>query len=92
MASAYDDVKNALFLQGVYRDGCSTAVYKFLDIDTDNSRIIFEERGLTGRRRTVGLRLVDLTQLIPISSQEDLNLLRRCGLSERDIPDGSGID
>ncbi len=89
--SAYDDVKNALFFQGVYRDRELTKVYRFLEID-DDSRIIFEERGINGKRRTVGLSLKDLAQLISISSQEDIDLLRGCGFGDQDIPSGTGID
>jgi hypothetical protein len=89
--SAYGLVKDALFLQGVYRNRDSTRVYQFQEIDRD-SRVVFEERDTSGRRRTIGLSLRGLTRLIPIRSRADLNLLERCGLKDRDIPDGCGID
>ncbi|MDD5193936.1 MAG: hypothetical protein PHF67_05125 [Candidatus Nanoarchaeia archaeon] len=89
--NAYDQIRETLFLQGVYRNRDSTKVYQFQEIGGD-SRVVFEERSLDKRRRPVGFSLRDLTQLIPITSSADLDLLRRCGLSESAIPDGSGID
>lgn len=90
--NAYNDVKLALFCRAVYKNAVSTKVYRFLELDEKESKVLFEERDLNGNRKVIGFLLKELEQLIPISARADFDLLKKCGVEPSELPIFTGED